>query len=432
MSDDDADNDIDDKLHPRKSKASKQKKTVALSAAAAAEDAEFDERAMRERANEARRRKRDFRIGDDDNGDDGDVIEAAGVRAARVHRDNVTGKRVIDAVAGEQLPGLADGDDDDDDDNNNNNTSKAYVIDGQEVAIEPFHLERERRHGYFDEDGHYIENGFGKEDTEEDAAGMPVVKKARKGRKKRAGDNSDDDDDDGNAKASGSDDSDVATKDAWFSEVEAWGKEGGSGKMQAAAKAHAAQLARMAAADAAPPEDPEQSARALVSLLHNDDDETVRAAMQRLRAPKRDRKAPPLSAEQQRDAKENLALLDKLTQHTSVLVNAGFPDAYDAGKEEIENWLAQHRKAKQRSAESGGSSNKAAADDMVWHYRVSISAREIHGPFTTAQMKPWYEAGYFASPDVLVRVRHRDDERTGFQPADRVDWAKWFGAQQQR
>jgi hypothetical protein len=105
-------------------------------------------------------------------------------------------------------------------------------------------------------------------------------------------------------------------------------------------------------------------------------------------------------------------------------VNAGFPDAYDAGKDEIENWLAQHRKAKQRSAVG-----VAAPDDMVWHYRVSISAREIQGPFTTAQMKPWYEAGYFASPDVLVRVRHRDDERTGFQPADRVDWAKWFGAQ---
>jgi hypothetical protein len=441
--DDDYDNDVDDKLLSRQQRgASKGNKGNKSAANKDAAEDEFDERALRERANAARRRKRDFRIGDDENGDDGDVVEAAGVRAARVHRDAVTGKQVIDAVAGEQLPGLAD-DDDDDDEGNKDGKGAAYVIDGREVAIEPFHLERERRHGYFDEDGHYIEHGFGKEETEEDAAGMPVSKKAKKGRKKKKGDDDDDDDDDDDGdggKASGSE-SGEANKDAWFTEVEEWGKEGGTGKMQAAAKAHAAHLARIAEAEAAPPADPEQSARAIVALLRNnssagddeDDGETVRAAMQRLRPPKRDRKQPPPSEEQQREAKETLALLNQLTEHTSVLVNAGFPDVYDAGREEIENWVAQQRKAKRNAeaaaATGAGGAGGGAADDMVWHYRVSISAREIQGPFTTAQMKPWYEAGYFASPDVLVRVRHRNDERTGFQPADRVNWSKWFGGQ---
>jgi hypothetical protein len=117
-----------------------------------------------------------------------------------------------------------------------------------------------------------------------------------------------------------------------------------------------------------------------------------------------------------------------------VLVNAGFPDVYDAGREEIENWVAQQRKAK-RAAEEAAARPLVAVDGArqrrhgVALPRVDLSAREIQGPFTTAQMKPWYEAGYFASPDVLVRVRHRNDERTGFQPADRVNWSKWFGGQ---
>jgi hypothetical protein len=362
-------------------------------------------------------------IGDaDDDDDDGFTA----------HQDAATGRRVIDAVRGEEIRGLGDDDDDDDVDGIGGGERKPYVIDGKEVAIEPFHLLNERKRGYFDEEGGFVAHkkpGDDDDDNDDGAVardpvtGLPVAKKSKKKKKKK----DDDDDDDGDDGAEANSDEDEA-KDAWINEVEQWSKEDGSAKFAAVARVHEQQLRRMAEAEAAPEVDVDDSARQLMAMLRGDAEdsdggETVRAAMQRLRPPKRDRRQGAPTEEEKAASRLALQDLNAITEYTSHLVSAGFVDVYDAGKDEINAWLVRHNRTK-KEAEAAASKQKKKDDDLVWHYRVSLSAREIHGPFTTAQMSEWYKGGFFASPDVLVRVRHKNDERTGFLPADRIDWAK--------
>jgi hypothetical protein len=398
----DADADVDDKASASTSRVNKR---VRVDAAAPDNSVEVpDERSLREQAVAARRKKRDLCIDD--------VADPY-----VTHEDAETGRRVIDIVHGEHLPAL--GDDDDDDDRGRD--AKPYVIDGKAVAIEPFHLEKERKRGYFDEDGSFVPHQKQADAVEQDpVTGLPTVKKP-----KRRGDGDDDDDD--SAQTSDDDDDDEKKKDAWLNEVEQWSKEDADAKFAAVARVHEQQLKRMAEAEAAPEIDVDDSARRLMAMLQgsaddSDGGETVCAAMQRMRPPKRERRQAPPSDEEKLASRLALQELNALTELTSALVSVGFVDVYDAGKDEIEAWLARHNRTKAAAAAAAAQQRKG--DDLVWHYRVSVSAREIHGPFTTAQMSEWYKGGFFSSPDVLVRVRHRDDERTGFLPADRIEWAK--------
>ena len=123
-------------------------------------------------------------------------------------------------------------------------------------------------------------------------------------------------------------------------------------------------------------------------------------------------------------AKAASSKLDRLIGLVTELTAAGFNDVYEATREDIDKWRVafEKRRAEQQRPPSGGLAN------LVWHYKLTPVAREVHGPFTTDQMREWYRGGFFKPDgDVVVRARFAGDERTGFKSVSRIDWKKFVG-----
>lgn len=317
----------------------------------------------------ARKRRTDARIGDASE----NVKEVSGVRAKKT-RKLMDGDEVIDEVEGEE-EAIAE--------------EESYIVDGQSVDIEPFNLKEERKAGYFDAEGHFVEKGFNADKLNDD-------------------DVNDDNEDNQHA-------------DPWLSEMADWEKHGGQQEMDKVRQAHAAQLQRAQQAEFAKPINVTDALSQLSKVLLKN--ETVTKAMQRLRPQKRKiRKKHEKKQEKTEEEKQNETNLNIIMEQSNELLGAGCSDVFTMTLDEIEDWIEEDSK-KPKTEEL-----LPEANALVWHYRMNVADTQLKGPFTTAQMKAWHDQGFFKpDSDVLIRVRHPDDKITGFQPVARIDWKKYWG-----
>lgn len=98
-----------------------------------------------------------------------------------------------------------------------------------------------------------------------------------------------------------------------------------------------------------------------------------------------------------RSQKEAMA---KLTDLASELLNAGQYDIYSVAREDLQDAVdATMAKAAQVEAA------KAEADaPETWEYKLTMEdGAEVHGPFSSAHMQAWMDAGYFKDKPVWVR-----------------------------
>ena len=169
----------------------------------------------------------------------------------------------------------------------------------------------------------------------------------------------------------------VDPRDAWLEDFQ----ERNNGNFAAAAAASAA-----AAADEEEerpmtvPEKVERQ-RALIAILERG--ENVAQAIKRLRKDKE--------------------LMDKLTDLASDLLNAGMYDVYSLAREDLQD-SADAAVAKAAEAAKTAGPAAAAAAQETWEYKLTVEESvDVHGPFSSAHMQAWMEAGYFKEKPVWVR-----------------------------
>jgi hypothetical protein len=162
-------------------------------------------------------------------------------------------------------------------------------------------------------------------------------------------------------------------RDAWLDDF----KERNDGKFakaeeQAAAAAGEEEERAMTAAEKI------ERQRGIIKLLERG--ENVAQAIKRLRAEKE--------------------LMAKLTDLASDLLNAGQYDIYSTAREDMQDAVdATMAKAAQAEA-----SKAESAAPETWEYKLTMEGgAEVHGPFSSAHMQAWMDAGYFKDKPVWVR-----------------------------
>lgn len=98
-----------------------------------------------------------------------------------------------------------------------------------------------------------------------------------------------------------------------------------------------------------------------------------------------------------RSQKEAMAMLTDLA---SELLNAGQYDIYSVSREDLQD-AVDATMAKAAQAEAA----KAEAEaPETWEYKLTMEdGAEVHGPFSSAHMQAWMDAGYFKDKPVWVR-----------------------------
>lgn len=61
--------------------------------------------------------------------------------------------------------------------------------------------------------------------------------------------------------------------------------------------------------------------------------------------------------------------------------------------------------------------NKNVLDETIhlWEYKWSLDDEEVHGPFSTVDMRQWIDSGFFSKDAVVVRLVTSSTSLDGFK-----------------
>eukprot|EP00741_Cyanophora_paradoxa_P021068 tig00021332_g20336.t1 len=258
-----------------------------------------------------------------------------------------------------------------------------------DVPLEPFNLKREKKEGYFDEDGNYVEHRL-KKDVRD--AWLEEVE--------------------GEDEAQANPDEDDADE-----EEKNLGPEFSRKKRLAADKAKADKFEWVKRAknlswdlQADKPIDSDEDAeevdvpacrRTILSLIKPG--ETVLTALRRLRGPA---PAPGKAAQVKKRGGAPGSDFERLTEAADRLLSAGHASVY---QDPYEKFLAAVRPSGARAGPPGGPAAGADAasgsDEPLWEYKWSEEGQEVFGPYKTSEMLSWAAQGYFANETSIAWVR---------------------------
>jgi CD2 antigen cytoplasmic tail-binding protein 2 len=115
----------------------------------------------------------------------------------------------------------------------------------------------------------------------------------------------------------------------------------------------------------------------------------------------------------------NTELLTKFSSFVDVAMSSGVLDIYDMTYEQIVRRLRLEEVLD--DTWMPGDPVPQVADDLpdekLWEYKWTTNDKEVHGPYTTAQLKEWKTAGYFPNPVLVREVTSSTplDATSGFQ-----------------
>jgi len=367
-------------------------------------------RRLNDRPNEDEMDDVDDWVPEDDEVDDDEVDPSLPskkelLEAKRARRQKRQHGGTLDGDDLDKMEDDMDSEDDDDIANNNgaskstlDDTSRSLATEG--IAVEPFHMKNETNDGtgYFDGDTYVFRHG--KDQDEEPDAWLDSLNAEGNGKGVDNNDQDDNDDadsssdmDSGDDKKKSSSSSPELTKEEWYAKIYPLMSDKET-IMQAVVR-YGGLLKRTPLKNAKKNHKPKRKQQHEEEGDNNGD------------------KMDPSETKADHDKDEEVTVaaqaaqksLNDLTEASSALLNMGDVDIYQKTRQDLSKLIPADTAAALLQATSAATASSSAVPTVVryWEYKGNQDG-QIHGPYTSEQMKGWIQAGYFVG-EQAVQVR---------------------------